>query len=47
VFRCKEAGFANKLIGFEKILLGIKEYGNYSNPYDWRAENMNSTFHFF
>jgi hypothetical protein len=47
VFRCKEAGFANKLIGFEKILLGVKEYGNHSNPYDWRAENVKSTFHFF
>jgi hypothetical protein len=30
VFRCKEAGFANKLIRFEKILLGVKEYGNHS-----------------
>ncbi len=39
MFRCKEAGFANKLIGFEKILLGVKEYGNHSNPYDWRAES--------
>jgi hypothetical protein len=47
VFRCKEAGFANKLIEFEKILLGVREYGNHSNPYDWRAENVKSTFHFF
>jgi hypothetical protein len=23
-FRCKEAGFPNKLIGFEKILLGLR-----------------------
>jgi hypothetical protein len=45
-FRCKEAGFPNKLIGFEKILLGVKEYGNHSNRYN-RRENVNSTFHFF
>jgi hypothetical protein len=46
VSRCK-AGFANKLIGFEKILLGVKEYGDHSNPYDWGAENVKRTFHFF
>jgi hypothetical protein len=36
----KCSGVPNKLIGFEKILLGVKEYGNHSNPYDWRAENV-------
>lgn len=46
-FRCKEAGFPYKLIGFEKILLGVKEYGNHSNRYNWRAEDVNSTLHFF
>jgi hypothetical protein len=37
VFRCKEAGSVNR----------VKEYGNHSNPYDWRADNVKSTFHFF
>jgi hypothetical protein len=45
--RCKEAGFPNKLIGFEKILLGVKEYGNHSNRYNRRAENVTSTVRFF